>query len=549
VAPYEPFREVLRAALLGDGDEGHEADHVIARVLRELPGCGEHLAILLGLMSLRSDAYPFPAADAERSQTAILAALQAVLGQLAETRPVVVVLTDWHWADAASEHALDHLVEGIASRRLLLVVNFRSHYQPPWATSAVRLDLPPLGVDDARPIVQRIVGDGASADLVQRIYERTGGNPLFVEELSRTLADLGSTGATDAETLVDGVVPDNVAAVLRARIDRLPPACIEVLKVASVIGESFALAVLRDVSELERVDAAIDELVHAGLVQPVDGDGLRFKHALVRDVAYELLLLRRRRALHGAVGCVIERREADRLDEHVERLAHHFARSDDLDKAVLYLVRSGDKAGRDGRDAAGARPVLRSGAHPRRDAGDPRADARSRRDHPQARSRGDLPAFDGAARDPAHRIRALRTDRRRARGELQPLLDGVPRECARRLAGRARAVRALSRAGASARRRQARLARLFELRPDAVQHGRLFRRDAAARAGCGAAPQDQLRARCSAPRFVSDRLPGDDPRGARSLRPGCGADRRGDCALRRERTRPTPRRRSWARAP
>jgi class 3 adenylate cyclase/tetratricopeptide (TPR) repeat protein len=345
VAPYEPFREVLRSALLSGADEGSEADRVIARVERELPACAEHLATVLALLALHSDAYPLQAADAERSQLAILTALEAVLAGLAQSRPVVVLVADWHWADSASERALDHLAESIAARRLLLLVDFRSYYQPHWDPAAVCLELPPLRADDTRSIVHRIVG-GVPDALVQRIFERTGGNPLFVEELCKTLVDLGSVSGPDAEKFVESVVPDNVAAVVRARIDRLPPACRQTLRLASVLGESFSLELLREVCEPEDdVDLALAGLVRTGLLQEQgDGSELRFKHALVRDVAYEMLLLRSRRTLHGAVGCAIERREDGRIHEFVERLAHHFARSDDREKAVLYLVRSGDKA-------------------------------------------------------------------------------------------------------------------------------------------------------------------------------------------------------------
>ena len=100
--------------------------------------------------------------------------------------------------------------------------------------------------------------------------------------------------------------------MLRARIDRLPSACIEVLKLASVLGESFALPLLRDVCEPSGdVDKGVAELVSAGLLHELgDGEIVRFKHAIVRDVAYEMLLLQRRRELHGAVGCAIERSEA-----------------------------------------------------------------------------------------------------------------------------------------------------------------------------------------------------------------------------------------------
>jgi class 3 adenylate cyclase/tetratricopeptide (TPR) repeat protein len=342
VAPYEPFLDVLRGALRSGGAEGLAVDRIVACVERELPGCREHLGTLLGLLSLHADAYPPP--DADRTQSAILVALRAFFAELARTRPVVVVLSDWHWADRASELALHFCAETVDAQRVLVLVNFRPPYQPHWAATALRLELPALRIEDTRSIIHRIVGSAAPDALVQRVHERTGGNPLFVEEVSRALVDLADASRTDA--LVESVVPDNVAAVLRARIDRLPAPCVALLKLASVLGETFPLPLLRDVCEPD-VDAAsaFGGLVQAGLLQAEDGvAAVRFKHAIVRDVAYEMLLFQQRRALHGAVGCAIERREQAHLLEHVERLAHHFARSDDREKAVHYLVRSGDKA-------------------------------------------------------------------------------------------------------------------------------------------------------------------------------------------------------------
>ncbi len=346
VAPYDPFRDVLRGALLPADGVGSEAERVIARVERDLPACSGHLPVLLGLLSLHSDAHPIPSMAADRSQLAILTALHSVLEELVQARPVVLLLSDWHWSDPASAQGLDYLAESLAAQRLMLLVNFRSQHQPHWASTWTRLDLAPLRPDDARLIIHSIVGSDAQDSLVQRILERSGGNPLFVEELCKALVEAAPAGELDAEKLVEGVVPDSVAAVLRARIDRLPSACIELLKLASVLGESFSLPLLRDLcGPDDDVDSTLEGLVQAGLLRlDPGGSRVHFKHSIVSDVAYQMLLLEQRRALHGAVGGAIESREHDQLEKHVEKLAHHFAQSGDRDKAVLYLERSGDKA-------------------------------------------------------------------------------------------------------------------------------------------------------------------------------------------------------------
>jgi len=348
VAPYQPFREVLREALLDQG-EGSELERASARI-RSLGGtCELHLPSLLALLSIQIDAQPMPAeAITDRLEEGNLAALHSLLRALARERGgVVLLLEDWHWADPASETALEYLAQKLDGERLLVLVNFRSHLEPSWLPHAQHLELAPLGVDDTRGIVQQILGD-VSEPLLQRIQERTGGNPLFIEELCRTVRELGGEQGLAPQSVVRDVVPDTVAAVVRARIDRLTPAHVHVLKLASVLGEEFPRALLEKLCGSD-VDLPLEGLVRAHLLQELDdGETCRFKHAIVQDVAYAMLLHQRRRALHASVGRLIEEEAGPRVEERVERLAHHYARSDEREKAVFYLERSGDKAAASG---------------------------------------------------------------------------------------------------------------------------------------------------------------------------------------------------------
>lgn len=355
VAPYQPFRDVVRAALLPPGERtpdqqpGIDAEQASACLRALGPECERQIPWLLGLLSLRMDALAVPAeAASDRLQEAILASLEILFRALARERAVVILLEDWHWADPASEAALEHLARGLADERLLLLVNYRSHFEPAWSAQAVRLDLPPLCAEDTCAIARRILGE-APTPLLLRIHERSGGNPLFVEEICQSIRELGPDGGL-ANPPLGGGVPDTVASVVRARIDRLTPAHVEVLKLASVLGEEFSRALLdRLCGSAERADAALGGLVRAGLIQEdEDGARCRFKHAIVQEVAYAMLLLQRRRALHAAVAQAIEEHAGASVEAHFERLAHHFARSDEREKAVFYLERSGDKAATSG---------------------------------------------------------------------------------------------------------------------------------------------------------------------------------------------------------
>jgi class 3 adenylate cyclase/tetratricopeptide (TPR) repeat protein len=347
VAPYQPFREVLREALLGQG-EGSELERASARIVALGSTCELHLPSLLALLSIQLDAQPMPAeAMSDRLEEGNLAAIHSVLRALSRERSTVLLLEDWHWADPASEAALEHLSQSLESERVLVLVNFRSHHKPSWISRAQHLELAPLGVEDTRAIVQHIIGD-VSEPLLCRIQERTGGNPLFIEELCRTVRELGAERGLAPQSVVGDVVPDTVAAVVRARIDRLSPAHVHVLQLASVLGEEFPRALLERLCGSE-IDVPLEGLVRADLLhEPSDGDTFRFKHAIVQDVAYAMLLHQRRRALHASVGRLIEEEAGPRVEEQVERLAHHFARSDERERAVFYLERSGDKAAASG---------------------------------------------------------------------------------------------------------------------------------------------------------------------------------------------------------
>jgi tetratricopeptide (TPR) repeat protein len=349
VAPWQPFRDVVRAALLSEDDGRSELERAAERIRSLEPSCERHFPALLALLSIQMDAHPMPGeALSDRVQESYLAALEALLRGLARERPLVLLLEDWHWADPASELALEHLAQTLARERLLLLVNFRSHHEPSWVASAQRLELAPLGVEDTRAIVRRLLGEVPEA-LLRRIQERTGGNPLFIEELCQTVRELGAERGLAPQRVIGDVVPDTVAAVVRARIDRLAPAQVELLKLASVLGEEFPRALLEQLAgSAARVETSLERLVRAELLQEQPDGRCRFKHAIVQDVAYAMLLHRRRRALHGAVGACIEAEVGPRIDEQVERLAHHFARSDEREKAVFYLECSGDKAAASG---------------------------------------------------------------------------------------------------------------------------------------------------------------------------------------------------------
>src|SRR6185436_363100 len=190
-------------------------------------------------------------------------------------------------------------------------------------------------------------------ELAALIAGKAEGNPLFVEEVTKSLLEEGvlrrNGGRVElARALADVAVPDSIHGVLMARLDRLDPAPKHALQMASVIGREFALRLLARVIEVgEGVSSLVTELRALELIYEKAAHpelAYMFKHALTHDVAYESILHQHRRELHRMIGTAIEELYDDRLTEHYETLAHHFARAEDWPRALAYHEHAARKA-------------------------------------------------------------------------------------------------------------------------------------------------------------------------------------------------------------
>ncbi len=358
-AAYLPFVELLRDALrLDDVAPGERAEAAILRI-RELDGALEDfIPLLLHLLSLANEAWPLPQhLRGEQFVYAAEEAVAALLTALTRRRPTVLLLEDWHWVDDASAEVLRQLIELVADHALLIVVTMRPDAAEPWPTSIQheQLLLRPLEPGAAHTMLCALLHvSEVPADLARLLHERTGGNPFFLEEICQTLVEQGALrverGVVEFERNADELVlPATVQAVIRVRLDRLDPAARDVLRYASVVGREFPRRVLEHArATTGHLPEVLDVLKSAGLIQQtrVLPDAVyRFKHVLTQEVTYGGMLEHRRRELHGRVGEAIEQVYQDRLDEHFERLAHHFSNSGDARKAVHYIMRAADRAG------------------------------------------------------------------------------------------------------------------------------------------------------------------------------------------------------------
>lgn len=282
-----------------------------------------------------------PAASPAQRKSATLALIVEIMRRTSDDDPVLIVLEDAHWIDATTIELMTRLADSIARARLLVVVSARPDFTAPWLSRphATLITLGRLARPECMQVVASVAAaHGLTADTIAAIIAKTDGVPLFVEELTRSVM----------ESAGEDSVPATLKDSLMARLDRLGGAR-EVAQIAAVIGRQFTFGLLeamagKDNDELEEMLA---KLVAAGIVFP-EARGLErsfsFKHALVRDAAYESLLLMRRREWHGRVGFALEERFGDVATKEPELLAYHFGEAGQRSLACDYRMRAGNQA-------------------------------------------------------------------------------------------------------------------------------------------------------------------------------------------------------------
>ena len=356
---YLPVIDLLKAYFRIDGRDDTRTirEKVTGKVLSLDRALEPTLSALLSLLEVPVEDEAWGRLDPPQRRQRTLDGVKRLLLRESQVQPLLLLVEDLHWIDAETQALLDALVESLPTARLLLLVNYRPEYQHRWGSKTYyrQLRIDPLPAESADDLLTSLLGTGPSLDALKRtLIERTEGNPLFLEESVRTLAEtnalIGERGAyrlaQDARTIQ---VPATVQAILAARIDRLSPEDKRLLQAAAVIGKDVPFALLLAVAELgeavlrrglARLQAA--ELLYESSLFP-DLE-YTFKHALTHEVTYGGLLQDRRRDLHARIVDAIEALHRDRLGEQIERLAHHALRGEVWERAVHYLQQAGGKA-------------------------------------------------------------------------------------------------------------------------------------------------------------------------------------------------------------
>jgi class 3 adenylate cyclase/tetratricopeptide (TPR) repeat protein len=296
------------------------------------------------------------ALDPQLRRAELFHAVRRLLLRAAQVRPQVVVYEDAHWMDQATEEYIDLMADSIATSRVLTVLTYRPGYAPPFGerTYHTRIALRTLsGEDSAQMARAMLAAEALPEDLQTLIAQKAEGNPFFVEEVVKSLQEIGALrrqgeGYVLARRLDEILVPDTIQDVIMARIDRLEDAPKRTLQVAAVIGREFTQRLLARLADIQartedyvRTLKALELIYEKRLFPEL---AYMFKHALTHDVAYNSLLVQRRRELHDQIARAVEELYADRLAEQYEILAHHYSRAEDWPKALEYLLKAAEKA-------------------------------------------------------------------------------------------------------------------------------------------------------------------------------------------------------------
>jgi predicted ATPase/class 3 adenylate cyclase len=280
-----------------------------------------------------------------------LTALKTLLLAESQIQPVVLVLEDAHWLDSDSKQFLKYLTRNVAEYPLAVLVAGRDSLPPDLLdpdTPQQPLHLQSLTPNEIQALAEAHLSAPLAPSLVEVLTRRTDGNPFFIEQLLRHLDEQNLLATDEAGltlTETNGRIPADVRAVLIARLDRLPAAVREVVQTAAVLGREFelpilAMMLLNDPDVEARVKAATGEAVWSALTDT----RYLFKHALMRDAAYDMQLRARLRSLHQSAGEAIEKTYAPDLALYYADLTYHYSQTENFEREVHYAKLAGEQA-------------------------------------------------------------------------------------------------------------------------------------------------------------------------------------------------------------
>jgi tetratricopeptide (TPR) repeat protein len=332
---------------------GAEVQNLAAPFVRFTPLLGDVLNVALPETPLTQSLTP------EQRYHRLQELLVALLLGVARREPLLLSLENIQWADEPSREVLGRLSRAMHQVPLLLLVNYRPSppIDQPWKgdASTVLLELSELSQEKSIDMLTALLG-GPPPPAILPLLERTQGNPLYIEELMRTLVISGAlirNGGGQwhlARPLDQAAIPSSIQGLIVARLDSLPESRYELVQTASVIGRRFQHHILSRVYDSPSLlDESLHDLIRDEIVLTdslrYDGDYL-FRHAMVCDVAYEAVLYARRRELHLRVATCVEMLHTIKTDETLALLARHYLLAEVWEPAFHYHMAAGKQAQR-----------------------------------------------------------------------------------------------------------------------------------------------------------------------------------------------------------
>ena len=350
LAPYQPFLEALRHYFATAPD---------AELRSAVAEYGPELARLVPELRRRVPDLPTaPPGEPESERYRLFESVVGLLTAISTSAPILLVLDDLHWADRPTLLLLRHLARAPEPARLLILVAYRAEATGDGLSDAIadlrreglitQLDIGGLSERETAELVRLRTGEAPSQAFARELHAETEGNPFFIEEIVRNLAQAGvRASAATASELQGFGLPEGVKEMLARRLGRLDPQTVEWLRVASVVGRDFDASLLEQLVALDEEEflSSLEEALAAGLLLESTAEPGRysFSHALIREALYEGMSAHRRARIHRRVGEALEAAG----EASPRALAHHFTRAADpeeAEKAITYASRAGAEA-------------------------------------------------------------------------------------------------------------------------------------------------------------------------------------------------------------
>jgi class 3 adenylate cyclase/tetratricopeptide (TPR) repeat protein len=349
--PLWPIAESLRSSFgIRPSQPMTEQLQHLEHALRGLAvGLAEAVPLNAELLDIvYAPSYPVLDLSPQQKRNRTLQVLADQILALAHRAPTVVILEDAHWVDPSTLEFVEIVLQAVMHAPVLVIITSRPDNPPNLAAHphVTRLSLNRLGRESVEVMIKRIAGDLASDEFVSDIVAKTDGMPLFVEELTKALVETRRTEEAGKPLLsYQGVVPPTLYDSLMARLDRIPEVK-ELAQTAACIGRDFEFRTLAGVAGIkhETLLSGLDRLVEAELLfqRGTPPDAMySFKHALVRDAAYESQLRSRRREIHEAI---VRTMESSSATSHPEVVAQHAVQAGDIQKAITLFIQAGRQA-------------------------------------------------------------------------------------------------------------------------------------------------------------------------------------------------------------